>query len=403
MPYRCFETFPIHCQICGFLQLNQGHWHPLDITSVRLRSFHGGCYIWEFGDHLLLKDESQRTVADDRTNAAIGENVDHLIQTWQDRNRELSLYENITRTRTPLYDDDSVYCKNCRCSEEQHNAWTQENAGVVQLDYWNSGRCMWYIGSKAVLKDQKLDMDVGHEEAAIKYVRKHTTIPVPRWVRCWQESGRALLFMERLPGQPLQEAQLRRVLDEDTVAIIKDEIVGYLGQLRKLQAPKPGSPDGHQIRSLPFRRQDTKIRWLLPPTHEEAKEDWYQKSLSGVGPSHLSKLNELKLNFPASEPYTFTHGYLNGSNVMVYEGRVSGIIDWELSGFAPVCGVALRNRIRTNKRYSFGGREFLLNTAIVYISVCAKHHCVGCMSGNKSSRHHISVRCRYREDILMHG
>lgn len=39
---------------------------------------------------------------------------------------------------------------------------------------------------------------------------------------------------------------------------------------------------------------------------------------------------------PPATPYTFTHGDLSIGNIMVQDGNVSGIIDWELSRYFPV-------------------------------------------------------------------
>jgi aminoglycoside phosphotransferase (APT) family kinase protein len=38
----------------------------------------------------------------------------------------------------------------------------------------------------------------------------------------------------------------------------------------------------------------------------------------------------------SAEPYTFTHGDLFAGNIMVKDGKLAGIIDWEGSGYFPV-------------------------------------------------------------------
>lgn len=38
---------------------------------------------------------------------------------------------------------------------------------------------------------------------------------------------------------------------------------------------------------------------------------------------------------PPSAPYTFTHGDLTNVNIMVDNGNLAGIIDWEASGYFP--------------------------------------------------------------------
>ena len=38
---------------------------------------------------------------------------------------------------------------------------------------------------------------------------------------------------------------------------------------------------------------------------------------------------------PPATPYTFTHGDLTSVNIMVENGNLIGIIDWEASGYYP--------------------------------------------------------------------
>jgi aminoglycoside phosphotransferase (APT) family kinase protein len=53
-------------------------------------------------------------------------------------------------------------------------------------------------------------------------------------------------------------------------------------------------------------------------------------------PQKLNQLlQELKDNFPKGGPYVFTRGDLNLSNIIVSEGKITGIVDWEWGGFYP--------------------------------------------------------------------
>jgi len=47
------------------------------------------------------------------------------------------------------------------------------------------------------------------------------------------------------------------------------------------------------------------------------------------------KFQDLRNNFPKSEPYVLTHGDLNLSNIMVKDNKIEAIIDWEYSGYLP--------------------------------------------------------------------
>lgn len=44
----------------------------------------------------------------------------------------------------------------------------------------------------------------------------------------------------------------------------------------------------------------------------------------------------LRRRMPPATPYTFTHGDLSYGNIMVKDGSVTGIIDWETAAYMPV-------------------------------------------------------------------
>lgn len=46
--------------------------------------------------------------------------------------------------------------------------------------------------------------------------------------------------------------------------------------------------------------------------------------------------SKLRQRMPTAAPYTFTHGDLTNVNIMIENGDVVGILDWESSGFFPV-------------------------------------------------------------------
>jgi hypothetical protein len=43
----------------------------------------------------------------------------------------------------------------------------------------------------------------------------------------------------------------------------------------------------------------------------------------------------LQKNFPDGAPYVLTHGDLNLGNILVHDGKIEAIIDWELAGYQP--------------------------------------------------------------------
>jgi hypothetical protein len=43
----------------------------------------------------------------------------------------------------------------------------------------------------------------------------------------------------------------------------------------------------------------------------------------------------MQQNFPVGPPYVLTHADLNLGNILVHEGKIVAIIDWELAGYYP--------------------------------------------------------------------
>ncbi len=57
------------------------------------------------------------------------------------------------------------------------------------------------------------------------------------------------------------------------------------------------------------------------------------KSLGGLSEKARPRLRE---RMPPGAPYTFTHEDLTHVNIMVENGNLTGIVDWEVSGYFPV-------------------------------------------------------------------
>ena len=392
-PARIHEVLIVVCDLCRITRADYSHCTrpiPHDPNSadrkppgmVQLRHFDGVTYFWDIGEHLLLQDCRTQDPDPKLPKAGAHENSDVIpledivlpdtdskqmyssfykklspdyfsgdivvkpIRVWQDGDRTATLFEKRNSVQPQIRRTQPGACLNCGSLKEDKALWKPQNQGLMQLFYrhwWTDW--FWYIGSKVVIKEKEYGTRSGDEEATVNFVREHTTIPVPAWIRAWHEGERAITLMDRLPGEDYEflsdardEKDIRnpKISPEDE-KVIESEIDGYVRQLRALTSSRPGTADGQPLQALPFWQEEVEeSHWPLPPTHEEAKEDWYNKSLSGVSQEDLAELDRLRDTFPNSEPYTFTHGDLLPTNVMVHEKHVSGIIDWKFAGFAPV-------------------------------------------------------------------
>ncbi|KAE8330074.1 hypothetical protein BDV39DRAFT_190724 [Aspergillus sergii] len=132
------------------------------------------------------------------------------------------------------------------------------------------------------------------ESLNIRFLTEIISIPIPKVVEEWQEDdGTCFLLTKRIQGSPLKR--------------VAKQTAEYVTQLRELQSNQLESLGGQQLYSA----------FLFPNGY-------------GIGHGPFSSDDEL------ATPYTFTHGDFTNVNLIVNNGILSGILDWESSGYFPV-------------------------------------------------------------------
>ncbi len=178
------------------------------------------------------------------------------------------------------------------------------------------------------------------EAATMQFVAAHTSIPVPRVYCAFVRKNHAFIVMDRVPGVSIATAW-KTLTGAERDAIFA-ELRGMFDELRALPPP-PGCGiqscvggslrDSRLPRSLPrfgpFKTTQEFHFWLRhemqPENHPNRKDDQDWKGIDAM---------VARQDGPWPAP-VFTHGDLNPSNIFVHKGRVSGIIDWEFSGWYP--------------------------------------------------------------------
>lgn len=183
-----------------------------------------------------------------------------------------------------------------------------------------SARGTWAIGNKYILREVQADhrVEIGrrYAEANMELVSKTTTIPIPEVFHSWMDGGRYFLMTTRLPGVTLESCY--RALPTEEIKRYAKETAEYIVQLRKLTRPTPGSTTGKTAywrgREVGTRPEDMMVNIHGAPIQNE----------------------ECLKNWPAMEPFTFTHVELLPCNIMIHDGHVSGIIYWDDATYQPV-------------------------------------------------------------------
>lgn len=200
----------------------------------------------------------------------------------------------------------------------------------VKLFYGAGNRGVWSIGSDLILKDRR-DGVPKSEVETLNYLARHTNIPVPKVVRDWVDRDeRYFVLEERVDGQTLEKAWPS--LSESQKKDIADQVSEIRKQLCSITStsiqtidqgpcyPKllffDGKPHG------PF-HSDSELWDDLFLTFQE--KSWPQQVLVN-----------LRKRVPKCEPYVLTHSDLNLSNIMVKDGKLAAILDWESAAYYPI-------------------------------------------------------------------
>lgn len=119
--------------------------------------------------------------------------------------------------------------------------------------------------------------------------------------------------------------------DEEKDRVAK-QTADYLHELHELKSPRMEGLGGRPMCSnLLFGGIDGAPHGPCSSDDELWAE--MEKSLSTVPEKVRQRLRE---KLPTAAPYTFTHGDMTYGNIIVENGNLSGIVDWEMSGYYPV-------------------------------------------------------------------
>lgn len=157
------------------------------------------------------------------------------------------------------------------------------------------------------------------EKEALELIQAKTSIPVPQVYEYYKTVEFEHLVIENMPGITLEKAWPE--LDMDEKEKIADEIMAYVGEMRKLQSPdiKAALHDRKPLRSGLVDAGDfIRERFAKLPTNK-----------------NISAYIEARISDLPPQANVYTHCDLDWSNILVKDGKVSAIIDWELSGYFP--------------------------------------------------------------------
>lgn len=186
------------------------------------------------------------------------------------------------------------------------------------------------MGSRYILKDRG-DTPPNFDPQNLPFLRIATTIPVPMILDEWREpDGAHMTILRRIEGETLKEAWPS--LSDHEKQRIARQTADYIGQLRNLQSDRLQCLDGSPLYSAYLFANG----FGNPHGPFSSDDELWNGMAQALQRLSDDERQRLRQRMPAAKPYTFTHGDLNISNIMIKDGNVTGILDWEASGYFPV-------------------------------------------------------------------
>ncbi|KAG6918063.1 hypothetical protein DXG01_016719 [Tephrocybe rancida] len=231
-----------------------------------------------------------------------------------------------------------------RLTPSHQPEWTLER---VKFEVSNGSRInkrVVDIGNGLLIKHG--DHIYSREAEATKLVATHTSVPVPRiYATLYDEAtSKTYIVQEKLPGRSLSLVLETLHLNERIV--IEQELKKIFEQLTSLDSHAPMGMVGKPFQFLGFHPFEYHGPWVATNLLEFIK--WpIDKAAAVHGGPVCGPIDESKYDF--TKPFIFSHGDLVPENILIHEGHISGIIDWEHAGWYPYfwnAYIGLRNYYR---------------------------------------------------------
>lgn len=203
---------------------------------------------------------------------------------------------------------------------------------------------LWYMGNDWLIWDRPGDQGVySNEYMTYKFLREQGTKSIPLVDEMYQygKEGDPFQFtvMSRVKGVTLES--IWKKLTRKEKRGYAEQMTAALRELRQFTAPSPQRVDGSPL-------WDNIIGQCWPPkpckTIPQTKEEWINALEDELRASIARQptmtdqstiFDKIKSNFPEHAPFVLTHADLNMGNIMVHDGKILAIIDWELAGYYP--------------------------------------------------------------------
>lgn len=196
---------------------------------------------------------------------------------------------------------------------------------------------VWRFNDTTVVKRVDPPSAARAEAAAMRLARQRApSVPVPRILKTVipesdEDSGYGVIFMQYIDGTTLEESWAT-CSGEDRERILS-QLRGHMDQLRGVEGPFIGSVDGSVCNDQLFANRE---HTYGPYEDEAAFRAGIALSLRACEANAFTEVVIAMINaMSKSERAVLTHGDLVPRNILVKDGNVVAIVDWEMAGFYP--------------------------------------------------------------------
>lgn len=207
---------------------------------------------------------------------------------------------------------------------------------TTAIFYSRDGLCMPVSKRTIVKSGFRVHLTEG---ATLKYLAENTSIPVPKVHCSFLHKGKAYIVMERVQGQELSTAL--KTMSPESLSDIFLQLRSMVHELRALVPPGTGieSCIGGSLYDSRIHRGSTRFGPFktIAEFHSWLRKDFTHQNLRNrVLDQDTEDLEDMMRRQDGPwPPPVFTHGDLNPFNILVQDGRVVSIVDWEFAGWYP--------------------------------------------------------------------
>ncbi|KAI0874965.1 kinase-like domain-containing protein [Hypoxylon argillaceum] len=191
---------------------------------------------------------------------------------------------------------------------------------------------VWALGSRKVLKSKKWYSGCEIDVENTRYAQSICDIPIPAILTSWTDNDRFITIQDRIDGDELES--VKATLTKDDLVRIGKQLGQYLLKLRGTTDERMRMLDGRKVVD---RRLFKPLRNDPPQRETTTNRDVRDELASRIaGKVQRKVIFKLMRKMPSALPFTFSHSDLHEGNIIIKDGQLSGLIDWELAGFYPV-------------------------------------------------------------------